>query len=386
MVTKQELIARAEALAPGIAARAAETDANRAIADETVRDFIDAGFFATLAPKAYGGLELGFDTFAEVVRRISAASPSVGWVASFLMGSAWRALTFPRAAQEEMYGGRNHVLIAGAAAPIREVRRTEGGYVISGRTAWNSASSHADWFTLNGLLVEDGAAPQLLIFALPRADVTIVDTWHIMGMQGTASNDVVVEELFVPAHRTADFTLALAGRSAGHALHANPMYNLPFLPFAMNEVLPVIVGTHRGAVDALVERTRARQGTISGARATDKVAAQIRMARGLARAQAAEVLLEAFVARNMAAREEAGAIIDRSEMKMTAALITELCLDSVNDMARGVGGDSFRAEAAFQRYFRDLNVVARHAFLDLDTAGETYGKLILGLPINDPLI
>src|SRR5690606_37340 len=177
MASKQDLIARAEALAPGIAARAAETDANRAIADETVRDFIDAGVFATLAPKVYGGLELGFDTFAEVVRRISAASPSVGWVASFLMGSAWRALTFPRAAQEEMYGGRNHVLIAGAAAPIREVRRAEGGYVISGRTAWNSASSHADWFTLNGLLVEDGAAPQLLIFALPRADVTILDTW-----------------------------------------------------------------------------------------------------------------------------------------------------------------------------------------------------------------
>lgn len=386
MVTKQDLIARAEELAPGIAARAAETDVNRAILDETVRDFIDAGFLATLAPKAYGGLELGLDAFAEVVRRISAASPSVGWVAAFLMGAAWRSLTFSREAQEEIYGSRNYVLGAGTAAPIRGVRRTDGGYVISGRTSWNSGSSHAEWFTINGLLIEEGAPPNLLVFALPRADVTIVDNWHIMGMQGTASNDLVVEELFVPTYRAADFMPALAGRSAGHALHDNPMYHLPFLPFAMNEVLPVIVGTHRGAADALVDRTRARQGTISGAHASDKVAAQIRLARGLSRAQAAEVLLESFVARNMAARPDAGEVINRSEMKMTAALMTEFCLDSVNDMARGVGGDAFRAEAAFQRYFRDLNVVARHAFLDLETAGETYGKLTLDLPINDPLI
>src|SRR3546814_5914921 len=70
-------------------------------------------------------------------------------------------------------------------------------------------------------------------------------------------------------------------------------------------------------------------------------------------------------------------------MKLHAALLTQMCLDSVNDMARGVGGDSFRDDALFQRYFRDLNVVARHAFLDLETAGESYAKLLLGLPISE---
>src|SRR3546814_13107753 len=88
----------------------------------------------------------------------------------------------------------------------------------------------------------------------------------------------------------------------------------------------------------------------------------------------------------MAAKPDAGAPVNRSEMKLHAALLTQMCLDSVNDMARGVGGDSFRDDALFQRYFRDLNVVARHAFLDLETAGESYAKLLLGLPISDPLI
>src|SRR3546814_15526033 len=78
----------------------------------------------------------------------------------------------------------------------------------------------------------------------------------------------------------------------------------------------------------------------------------------------------------MAAKPDAGAPVNRSEMKLHAALLTQMCLDSVNDMARGVGGDSFRDDALFQRYFRDLNVVARPAFLDLETAGESYAKLL----------
>src|SRR3546814_3834133 len=91
-------------------------------------------------------------------------------------------------------------------------------------------------------------------------------------------------------------------------------------------------------------------GTISGAKAAEKVPAQVRLARSLAQAQAAELLLEALVARNMAAKPDAGAPVNRSEMKLHAALLTQMCLDSVNDMARGVGGDSFRDDALFQRY------------------------------------
>src|SRR3546814_11683557 len=76
------------------------------------------------------------------------------------------------------------------------------------------------------------------------------------------------------------------------------------------------------------------------------------------------VLIRSLVARNMAAKPDAGAPVNRSEMKLHAALLTQMCLDSVNDMARGVGGNSFRDDAMFQRYFRELNVVARHAFLE----------------------
>src|SRR3546814_15808707 len=101
------------------------------------------------------------------------------------MGAAGRVLTFPREGQEEIYGGRNYVLGAGAAQPITGVERVEGGYRLTGRTAWNSRASHAEWFTINGLLIEEGRAPEPLIFALPRHDVAITDNWHLIGIPVT---------------------------------------------------------------------------------------------------------------------------------------------------------------------------------------------------------
>ena len=73
-------------------------------------------------------------------------------------------------------------------------------------------------------------------------------------------------------------------------------------------------------------------------------------------------------------------------MKLKAAFITDLCRDGINDIVRGIGGDGFRDASPLQRYFRDVNMLAVHAFLDIDTAAESYGRMTLGLPPDDMLI
>ena len=386
MMDGAEILGRIDALLPLVAEHAAEAERAGELSPQVIQAFADADIFGTLAPRAYGGHQLGFNVYSQMVQRISAVSPSAGWALSFLMGASWRLLLFNRQGQEEMFAGKNHILGAGAAAPIFGVEQVEGGYRLTGRTAWNSGSSAAEWFQVNGVLMKEGAPPELMMFAVPRADVTILDTWHIMGMKGTASRDLTVENVFVPDHRAASFMPALEGQSAGHRLHDNPMHHVPFLPFAMVEVLPVIVGTHRGAANALFDRTEARMGTISGTKGSEKVTGQIRMAQGLGRARMAEDMLEAMIARLMAFDPAITDPQNRAAIKLHAALVTNFCLDSVNEMARSVGGDAFRDEAPFQVFFRDLNTVARHAFLDPDTAGESYGKLRLGLPVSDLLI
>lgn len=383
---RAELLARVEAMLPMLSGVGAEGDSGGQIPDVVINALADAGIFATLAPRRYGGHELDLETFSQIVQKVSSANPSAGWVCSFLTGAAWRLLAFNQDGQNEIFGTQNFVLGAGTAAPIFDVHKVDGGFCISGRTAWNSGSSHAEWFQINGLFKPENGPPELMMFAVRRADVVILDTWHILGMKGTASCDITVDNVFVPTHRAVPYAPALEGRSAGHALHDNPMYHIPFLPFAMIEVLPVVVGAHRGAVTAFHERTMARMGTLSGAKSVDKVPAQIRLAQGLARAEMAEQMLAAMINKVMDEAADIRNPKSRSAIKLHAAMVTTFCLDSVNEMARSVGGDAFRDEAPFQRYFRDINTVGRHAFLDPDTAAETFGKITLNLPVADPLL
>lgn len=384
-LSNTELLGRARELAPTFAERAPLEEQNRAPLDETIRDLIDSEILATLTPATRGGHELSIADMADIARVLGAASPSTGWISAFYMGAAWRANLFGEQVQKEIFADKPYVLGAGQAAPLREARRVPGGYSISGQTPWSSGSVHAEWIMFMGVVVDEGV-PAPTLFMVPRDETEIVDTWFIAGMRGTGSNDIRVEEVFVPEYRTASFLDALTGTCPGQLLHPNPMYSLPFVPFTMCEVVPVVVGALRGATDALGVRTRERSGTLSMEKTSAKQGAQMRLGRAMGNADAAETLLEAYLTRHLARRPSHLDPSDRAEMKLKAAVITDLCRSAMNDIVRGIGGDGFRDHNPLQRYFRDINVIAVHAFLDIDTASETIGRMALDLPNEDRLI
>ena len=381
----KKLLGRAHKLAPGYAARAQRTEEHRAPLAESLRELIDAGLLATLTPKVYGGHQLPVATMSQIVAVLSAGCPSTGWVSAFYMGAAWRAMIFPEQCQRELFADKAYLLNAGQASPLREVKRVKGGYRLSGQTPWSSGSVHAEWITFMGVAQGEDLPPEPLVFMVPRAEAELVDTWQVAGMRGTGSNDMRVEDVFVPAHRAASFVAALEGKTPGQALHG-AMYQQPFIPFLMCEVVPVLVGALRGAAEAFTVRTRDRQGTLTGVKAANRQAAQMRLGRGLAAADAAETLLAAYLERYMRVRDEQNHITDRAAMKLKAAFITDLCRNAINDLARGFGGDGFREQSPLQRYFRDINMLAVHAFLDIDTAAETSGRLTLGLAADDAML
>lgn len=386
MTTKEELIGRARELAPVFASRALDEEAQRTISADTVRDLQDAEILKVLTPKIYGGLELGLDAMAHITRIIAAACPSTGWISAFYMGAPWRSLFYSEAGQREVFGDSDHVLMAGTAAPLTDVRRVEGGYIANGQTAWSSGCVHADWISFTGLVKEESGPPTHMTFIVRKEEIEIIDNWFVAGMRGTASNDVKVTEVFIPEHRAASFSDAVNGQTAGQLLHSNPMYHLPFLPFAMAEVVPVVVGATRGCADAFMERTRTRQGTLSGIKAAGKQSAHIRLGKSIAATAAAETLLDALMAKMTRPLDVQKQIDERISTKVAAAHIVDQCRNAINDMARGFGADGFRDVSPLQRYFRDINMLAIHGFMDIDTASEAAGRHALDLPREDPLV
>ncbi len=119
-LSHQALVTRAHALAPVFAARAQQTEIQRALLDESLRDLSDSGVLATLTPECYGRHERPIATLAAITAILSAACRSTGWVAAFYMGAAWRMLTFPHASNRK-FSPTNHTSSVRLRLPLLRV-------------------------------------------------------------------------------------------------------------------------------------------------------------------------------------------------------------------------------------------------------------------------
>ena len=117
-----------------------------------------------------------------------------------------------------------------------------------------------------------------------------------------------------------------------------------------------------------------------------KQAVHINLGEAHARARAAGILLERLVVDTEACMRQREFSVDtRLDLKMRAGYIADLCRDGVNAMISRAGTRSFNLGAPLQRYFRDLNMLATHAFVEREVAYELYGRHRLGLAPSYPL-
>ena len=116
------------------------------------------------------------------------------------------------------------------------------------------------------------------MFIVPREALTVHDTWHTLGLSGTGSNDVEVEELFVPAHRTMTVDESKFGEAPGAKVNTGPLYRLG--TFSMFSVVQssTAYGHARATFDSFITQTRERMGRISGQRVVDYGTTQVKIA------------------------------------------------------------------------------------------------------------
>lgn len=380
-----ELVRGAEALVEFVAEGAAETERRGSVSAEAIEAFCDAGFMKILVPKRYGGYELDVDTMARVVRVIAPSCASTAWVLAFYIGHNWLHALFPEKSQDEVFAERSFALTPGTFAPSFTLTSVDGGYVASGRSSWNSGSAAAEWFMNGGLVQKEGQPPSLLFFLAPRSDVEVIENWDVAGLRGTASHDLAMNEVFIPEHRTVDAGSVLNGTSPGAALHPNPLYSMPVMPFIVGEILPVAVGTLRGASDEFTRVTQNRY-LSDGSGATSKQSLRIAIGKGDAGAALADSMLDNYL--DLLATTPTAVLqepVVRGRLKAQGAMITDFCNSGVNQLVAAAGANAFRNSSPMQRYFRDINMMRGHATLDIERATETYGDVLLGLPPKAPI-
>jgi len=162
--------------------------------------------------------------------------------------------------QQEVWGEDHDTWTASPYALIGKARRVDGGFILSGQWPFSSGTDHCKWAVIGGMAEsEPGVFNVPYHFCLPRADYEILqDSWNVMGLCGTGSKDLVVNEVFVPEYRT--YKVADLNERVYAARHRpdSPLYQIPFDLFFPGGISIATIGIAAGVVNHFADYTGSR--------------------------------------------------------------------------------------------------------------------------------
>ncbi len=377
-------VARARALAPVLASRVPETRARQHLPQATIDDLHEGGFFTLLQPACFGGQEVDPGTFFDVQIALATGCASTAWVFSVLAVHAWQLALFPVQAQHDVWDDDPRALIGSSYAPTGRVEVEEGGYRLSGRWCFSSGSTHCGWFFLGGLIHGEGG-PQMRTFLVPRSDVVLETCWDTVGLEGTGSNDVVVDGAWVPEHRTHRLGDGFSGRSPGLAVHDAPLFRLPFGQVFVRSVSTTILGVLGGALDAYLGVAREKIAASNRGKISLDPVSQRVCAQAIATLDAEKLVLHRSF-EEMMAQVRAGEpipILRRVQFRYESARAVQHCLAAVDALFTTSGGRAIFRDAPIQRFFQDAHAVAAHFANKPDGPCRNLGGVLLGAENTD---
>ena len=376
--TQDELLDRARALVPVLADRAQACEDLRRVPDETVEDFRAAGFYDICKPSAYGGYQLSPEVLFRVSIELARGCPSSAWAVCLIGIHNWEPGLMDAAASEALWGDDRDARFSSSYAPFGKLRPVEGGYRLSGRWEWSSGSDHCSWVMLGAMLPPQDGPPQQIALLVPRRDYEIVDTWHVAGLKGTGSNDIVVDDAFVPEHLT-------------HHINApslNPfdddIYLMPFSNVFGQCLCAVTQGIAEGALSSyrnyLAERTHKYDGAaMSGDPFQQRTLSEVTAAVQANRLRYHNIFrtLEGAVAEAKAAGQPGVPAAVQIAQMWETQVIAHSNADLVTRLMRASGGGAQRLGHPMQRYFRDINSAVAHAYLNVDRGSLQFAEVSL---------
>ncbi len=387
--TREQLVARAAEMFPRLRERAAACEADNKVADATIAEFQEAGFFKILQPRRFGGYEMDVETFYDVQMKVAEGCMSSAWVLGVVAVHNWQLALFAPEAQDDVWAKDPTTLISSSYMPKAQVTVVDGGYRISGRWGFSSGVDHCEWAFLGGLVPDaETGVPDFWTFLVPREDFIVHHCWNTVGLAGTGSHDVEVKDAFVPAHRTHRSKDGFAATNPGAKSNPGWLYKLPFGQVFVRAVSSSSIGALQGALDFFIENGAKRKSNNSGASSAGDPDVQVLIAE----VQAAIDEMKAVLYRNFAvlneyARAGQQADIDtRLRFRFQSAQIAGRCGELITRMYHLGGADGISRGNVIARTFCDIHTGRTHVANNPNAVGRNIGNVVLGGPNTDSFI
>ena len=376
--TGPELAARARALTPLLAEHAAEAEKQRKPVDAVIKAIEEAEIYKLMVPKCFGGLELDMDTFFEVGVALGEGDASAAWVSDFYIEHNWILSQFPESFQKEIFADRTYILAPAMVALGGKATKEDDGYRVSGRWQWASGIMHADWVIPAALDLSADGKPNPLWFALPTSEVTVEDVWFVDGMSGTGSNDVILEDVFIPEERSVSIREMATGHAPGSQIHDGPLYRTPMMPILTLAAAMPALGQARTVVRLFRDYLEKRVLIETGGKQAERPASQMRLARAEVEVEEVELLVRRMI-EDLCEKRNTGTLEDRARWATQLALSMDQCKRIIQSVCEASGAHSHFLDSPFQRAWRDVNTMSCHVVFDLDSKLQTYGRTLLGI-------
>ncbi|WP_007026797.1 3-hydroxy-9,10-secoandrosta-1,3,5(10)-triene-9,17-dione monooxygenase oxygenase subunit [Saccharomonospora iraqiensis] len=388
--TAEDVSAAVRALLPELAERASTCDERGSLGGETMAALVATGVLRLLQPTRYGGLEADPRYFADAVREIAGACVSTGWVTAVLGVHPWQLGLFDDRAQHEVWGDDPDVLICSSYAPVGTLTPVDGGYRLSGRWRFASGCGYASWAVLGAMAVDGTGRPvDFLSLLVPHTDYDIVPVWDVVGLRGTASDDLVVEDVFVPAHRVIRNYEQAQLRGPGQRVNPGPLYRMPFATVFTTAVTSPLVGGAAGCYEHYLTTMRDRvRRSLGGGRFAEDGFVQAAVARAASELDAAALQLDRNLGEVYAHARDDEPIPLRTRLRARRDQVraAERAVEAIDLLFRTAGGSSLGRGNRVERTWRDVHAGSVHVANDVERGLALFGRGEFGLPVEDNLV
>ncbi|WP_298809963.1 acyl-CoA dehydrogenase family protein [uncultured Psychrobacter sp.] len=334
--------------------RADDFEAQRHIDQDIIERFKEIGVYRAFVPKRFGGDERSPTDFLSLIETISMADGSAGWVASFGMNPFYLG-GLPLETIDKVWAETPDVVFAGAIFPMSPAQEQDDSYIVSGRWKFASGCKGASLIGVGIKPETEGALPRMAV--MPAEQVTIDETWDMIGMRATGSHDVVADNVTVPK----EWTFVRGGNLS----LTEPLFKYPSLSLATQVLAVTILGLAREALNIITGEARGRKSVTGAPNLGEREYVQIAIGKAEAKIHACKAFFyqatDDVWATIMAGDEPSDAQINL--LRLSSSHLTHECVEVIRTVYKLMGMTSAQNSHAMTRIYRDSSLVAQHAFM-----------------------
>ncbi len=384
MAALNDPLQAARDLRPTIWEARQETEQARRLAPAVVEGLLETGLCRLAVPASVGGHEADPLVALEIYEELASAEASVAWIVWNNALPCFSSAVFPDRMRTELFSDTKR-LFANSTRPSGKAVVTDKGFRVSGRWSLVSGCELADWIPVMCIVMEgdeprrlDIGLPEARMMYVPKGSYTVLDTWHVSGLRGTGSHDVVMEDVFIPAERTYSFFDPIQ--------LDRPLYRMPFMATMAAGCAAICLGLAKTASSTLLELALTQQKVDLGPGLKDRPAVQTLVATSTAELDAARLLLHTTLGDIWKICNRGGSATDEQCARLwrSALHTAKVAKTAVTAMHEAAGTAALYEDCPIERAHRDIHTVAQHVILSPMWLEEA-GRVSLGLTQKNPL-